>query len=265
MPREEFGLGLTFVLACVSAGFFLQLRCEGKGRAFAPRSRPWALSVIGLTGVLSTAGALALALLGRYLPLVVFGLGVIAPSALCLGKIREGAPERRNVYQAAATLWLTRLLARMSEGMAEDRLEWCERHIDPAWHTDELIRAARYYHDYLDERLSAEERRRYRIHSLMHNIEARLDVVLLIDSSAPRTKVVAALNATRLAQEARYRRNLEDLSRLANRLAHDAKRDVERMLATAYNTGLHRLEPYPRPVRPVQPHGEPAGSPRWHP
>lgn len=265
MPREAFGLGLTFVLACVSAGFFLLLRCEGKGRPFGPRSRPWALSVIGLTGVLSTSGALTLAVLGHYLPLVIFGLGVVAPSALYLGKIREGAPERRNLYHAAATLWLSWLLARMSESMAEDRLEWCERHVDPAWHTDELIMAARFYHDYLQERLSAEERRRYRIRWLMENVEARLDVVLLIDSSVPRSKVVAALNATRLAQEARYRRSLDDLSRLGNRLVHDAKRDMERMLAAAYNTGFHHLAPYPRPVSGTLAHGEPAGSPQWHP
>ncbi len=265
MPREALGLGLTFVLACVSAAFFLQLRCEGKGRAFGPRSRWWALSVIGLTGLLSTSGALALAAAGHYLPAVVVSLGVVAPSGLCLGQIRGGVPERRSVYRAAATLWLTWLLARMGEGMAEDRLQWCEQHVDPAWHTDELIMAARSYHDYLQERLSAEERRRYRIRWLMQNIEVRLDVVQLIDTSAGRAKIVAALDASRLAQEARYRRSLDDLTRLGNRLLHDAKRDLDRLLAVAYNTGFHRLEPYTRPARNMQPVGEPAGTPWWHP
>src|SRR3712207_7702586 len=37
-----------------------------------------------------------------------------------------------------STLWLTRLLARMHEGMAEDRLAWGEERIDPAWTIGEL-------------------------------------------------------------------------------------------------------------------------------
>jgi len=265
MPREVLGLGVTFVLACVSAAFFLQLRCEGKGRTFGPRSRWWALSVIGLTGILSTSGALALVILGHYLPAAVLGLGVVAPSALCLGQIREGVPERRSVYGAAATLWLSWLLARLGEGMAEDRLDWCDRRVDPAWHPDELIMAARSYHDYLHERLSGEERRRYRIGALMQNIEARLDVVQLIENSAGRGTVIAALDASRLAQEARYRRNFDDLTRLGHRLVHDAKRDLGRLLSAAYNAGFHRLEPYTRPVRVALTRAEPAGPQRWHP
>src|SRR5262249_8738060 len=84
MPREVLVLGVTLVRACVSAAFFLQLRCEGKGRMFGPRGRWWALSVIGLTGILSTAAALGLAIVGHYLPAAVLSLGVVAPSALCL-------------------------------------------------------------------------------------------------------------------------------------------------------------------------------------
>ena len=189
----------------------------------------------------------------------------VAPSALCLGRIREGVPERRSVYGAAATLWLSWLLARLGEGMAEDRLDWCDRRVDPAWHTDELIMAARSYHDYLQERLSAEERRRYRIRALMQNIEVRLDVVQLIESSAERAKIIAALDASRLAQEARYRRNFDDLARLGNRLLHDAQRDLGRLLGAAYNAGFHRLEPYTRPVRVALARAEPTGSQRWHP
>ena len=83
----------------------------------------------------------------------------------------------------------------MTEGMAEDKLEWCERHVDAAWHPDELIMAAHYYHDYLNERLSAEDRKRYRIRALLQDVETRLDIVLLIDAHAPRSRVVAAINA----------------------------------------------------------------------
>lgn len=265
MPRGALGLGLTFFLACASAAFFLQLRCEGKGRAFGPSSRWWALSVIGLTGVLSTGAAFALVTVGHHLPSAFVSLGVIAPSGLWLGHIRQGTAERRSVYRAASTLWLTWLLGRMGEGMAEDKLAWCDAHVDPAWHADELIMAARFYHDYLQERLSAEDRRRYRIRWLMQNIEVRLDVVRLIDGSAGRSKVATVLKASRLAEEARYRRSLDDLTRLGNLLRHDAERDLGRMLAAAYNTGFHRLEPYMRPARGTQPQDQPAESPRWHP
>jgi hypothetical protein len=264
MPRGALGLGLTFFLACVSAAFFLQLRCQGKGRAFGPSSRWWALSVIGLTGMLSTGVAFALVTIGHQLPSAFASLGVVAPSGLWLGHIRQGTPERNSLYKAASTLWLTWLLGRMGEGMAEDKLAWCDRRVDPNWHADELILAARFYHDYLQERLTADDRRRYRIGWLMQNIEVRLDVVRLIDGSAGRSKVVAALKAPRLADQARYQRSLDDLTRLGSLLRHDAERDLGRMLAAAYNVGLYRLDLYTRPARAAQPQVQPAGPP-WHP
>lgn len=267
MSREEWGLGLTFALACVSATFFLVMRCEGRGRAFGPRSRRWALLVTGLTGTLSTAGALALAVLGHYAPAAIVGLGIVAPSGLCLERIKDGIPERRSTYGAAATLWLSWLLVRLDEGMAEDKAEWCDRHIDEAWHNDELIMAAHYYNDYLTEWLSDEDRKRYRIRALTQDIETRLDIARLIEANAPGSKIVAAINTSRLRRELHYQRSLDDLTRLGNRLRHDAKRDMNRMLAAAYSRGLYRLEPYaPPPLStPREPAADPAGTPRWHP
>lgn len=282
MSREIWGPSLTFVLSCLSATFFLVLRCEGRGRAFGPASRWWAFLVVGLTGLLSSSIALGLALLGHYLPTVVLGLGVAAPSSLALGRIREGIPDRRSVYGAATTLWLGWLLARMSEGMAEDKVLWCERHIDSAWHNDDLILAAHFYHDYLDERLSDEERKRYRIRVLLHDAETRLDFARLIDAHAARTTIKAALDAHRIGREARYQRSLDDLTRLGNRLRHDALRDLDRMLAAAYCASLYRLPEYSPPVRGFHPSptrsvprsangahagagAESGGSPRSHP
>ena len=266
MSREAVALALTFILACASATFFLLLRCEGKGRAFGPRSRHWSVLVIAATSMLSAGGAAGLAALGRHVPAVIMTLGIAAPGSLCLGRIREGIPERRSAYSAASTLWLGWLLARMSEGMAEDKLKWCERRVDTAWHPDELILAAHYYHDYLNERLSAEDRKRYRIRTLLQDLETRLDIVMIIDAHAPRSKIVAAINASRLGKEARYQRNLDDLGRLGGRLEHDARRALERMLSAAYVTGLYRLERYTTPLREPSPEpAERAGSPRWHP
>jgi hypothetical protein len=278
VSREALALGLTFVLACGSATFFLLMRCEGKGRAFGPRSWRWALLVIVLTGALSTGGALALAALGHYaLPAAVLSVGIAAPGALCLERIREGIPERRSAYIAAATLWLSWLLARMSEGMAEDKLEWCERRVDHAWRGDELIMAAHSYHDYLIEHLSDEDRKRYRIRALLQDAEARLDIAMLIDARATRSRVAAAIKASRFSREARYQRNLDDLTWLGDRLSFDARRDVERMLSAAYASSLYRLERYVPPARrapvPTEPAAAPGspgapgapGSPRWHP
>jgi hypothetical protein len=266
MSRESVALALTFVLACASATFFLLMRCEGRGRAFGPRSRRWAVLVIAATSLLSAVGAAALAELGRYVPAVILSLGIAAPSSLCLGRIREGIPERRTVYSAAPTLWLGWLLARMTDGMAEDKLEWCEKRVDAAWHCDQLILAAHFYHDYLNERLPAEDRKRYRIRALLQDVETRLDIVVLIEARSPRSKVVGAINASRLGRESRYQRNLDDLTRLAGRLEHDARRALERMVAAAYVTGLYRLERYTPPARELaQEPAQPAGSPRWHP
>jgi hypothetical protein len=266
MPVEAVAIALTFVLACVSATLFLLMRCEGKGRAFGPTSRRWAVIVILLTSLLSAGGAVLLAALGQYVPAVILGLGVAAPGGLCLGRIREGIPERHSVYSAAPTLWLGWLLARLSEGMAEDKFNWCERHVDAAWQTDQLIMAAHHYHDYLSEVLSDEDRKRYRIRSLLQDIEIRLDIVLLIESHAPRSRIVTGLNKSRLGREARYQRCLDDLGRLAARLDHDARRSLERLIAAAYLSGLYRLSRYAPPVRDSAPPATAAaGFPRGHP
>jgi hypothetical protein len=263
MSREAVALALTFALACVSATFFLLMRCEGRGRAFGSRSRRWATLVILLTSLLSVAGAVALYAVGRYVPAVIVGLGIAAPSGLCLGRIREGIPERRSVFGAAPTLWLGWLLARMQEGMAEDKIDWCENRVDNSWHPDELILAAHFYHDYLTERLSDEDRKRYRIRTLLQDVETRLDIVLLIDARAPRSRVVAAFKASRLGREARYQRNLDDLARLGARLEHDARRALERLVAAAYLAGLYRLDRYTPPVRRLA--REPAEHTGSHP
>jgi len=261
MPSDAVALALTFLLACVSATFFLLMRCEGKGRAFGPSSWPWSVLVVMFTSLLSAGGALSLTLLGRHVPNVIMTLGIAAPGGLCLGRIREGVPERRSVYSAAPTLWLGWLLARMNDGMAEDKLDWCERRVDESWHPDELILAAHFYHDYLSERLSDEDRKRYRIRGLLQDVETRIDIVMLIDAHAPRSRVVAALKTSRIGREARYQRNLDDLGRLGARLEHDARRALERLVAAAYVSSLYRLGCYTPPLRRMQREpAEPTGS-----
>ena len=264
MSREALILAPTFIATCAIATLSVQMRCDGKGRPFGPRSRRWAILVIALTSILSVSGAVVLSVLGQRIPVALLGLGVAAPGSLALGKIREGIPERRNGYNAALTLWLGWLLARMSEGMAEDKQNWCERHVDEAWPPGELIMAARAYHHYLNERLPGEDRRRYRIHALLKEVENRLDVVVRIDAHAPRTRVTAALKAS-LGRDTRYLRYIDDLTLLGSRLEHDARRALERLVAVAYLADLRRFERYEPPARLSPEPAEPAGSPRWHP
>jgi hypothetical protein len=241
------GLGVTFALACASATFFLFLRCEGKGRLFGPSSRRWALSVIGVTSVVSTGAAFVVVTIVNHLPSAFVGVGVLAPSWLWVGQIRSRRDDERSRIRDMSTLWLTWLLARMHESLAEDRLTWCEQRVDPMWSTDELNRAARFYHEYLRERLSPDERRRGRIHAHLNAIEARLDVIHLIENSAGRTKVASALQGSRITKEVRYRRYLDDPSRLADILRHDAERDLVRLLGSAYSAGYYSMAAYNPP------------------
>jgi hypothetical protein len=262
MSLEALAPGLTFVLACLSATFFLLLRCEGKGRAFGPHSRGWAVLVIGLTGTLSAGAAGAVALLGHHAPLAILSLGIAAPSGLCLDRIREGVPDRRSTYGAAATLWLSWLLARLQDEMAEDKKWWCEHRMDPEWNDDELLIAAHSYHEYLTERLSEADRKRYKIRTLLLDLESRLDIARVIDAGAPRSRIAAVINASRQRRDPRYQRNPDDLTTLANRLRHDAERDLSRMLAAAYCASLYRLAPYVPPPRVAGPRAaEPADTP----
>ena len=268
MSGEALAVAPAFIVACASATFFLLKRCDGKGRPFGPSSRRWAVLVIVLTSVLSAVGAIVVGALGRYVPAVIMSLtiGVAAPGGLCLGRIREGIPERRSTYGAALTLWLGWLLSRMNEGMAEDKLQWCARYIDASWHPDELIMAAHHYYKYLEERLSDEDRKSYRIRALLQDVETRLDLVVLIDSDAPRSRVTTAIKTSRVGKEARYQRYLNDLARLGNRFEFDARRYLERLVAAAYLTNHYRLERYVPSAPRLSPEpAEPSGSPRWHP
>jgi hypothetical protein len=234
-------------LACISAAFFLVLRFEGKGRPFGRRSRRWALAVAGATGAVSTLAAVGLAAIGHYMPSALVGLGIVAPSTLCLDRIRDDKDDRPSFVGSAATLWLGWLLRQVEETMAEDKAEWCERRVNPEWLDDELILAMHSYRDFVTERLPPAECDRQRIEVIVTDVEERLHVARLIDSHAPREEVAEALRSPRLSEQAWYERNLDDLTRLGNRLQHDARRDVRRLLMVAYNARLYRLRPYKPP------------------
>lgn len=261
MSSAALGLCLTFVLSCISATFFLVLRCERKGRPFGPRSRWWAVLAVTLIGALAALGSGILAAVAHYAPIAIYVVAVLTPGGLTIDRIREDMPDRRKTAGAAATLWLGWLLARLDDAMAEDKRLWVEDRIDSEWHDDILLLAAHCYHDYLDERLPDRERRRHRIHAALSNIETRLDIARLIDSDVSHGKVVAAFEASRLRKDPRYRRNLDNLTRLGARMRHDAERETERLLAAAYGNGLYQLRRFQPAERTVRRHvAGPAGA-----
>jgi hypothetical protein len=249
VPSEMLRPSVTFALACASAMFFLLLRCHGKGTPFGQRSRVWALLVIAVTGMLSTGLAFVMLAIVEYLPGVFVGLGVIGPSGLWLSAIHNRPDDRRSLTRDLSTLWLSALLARMHEGMAEDREAWCEEHVDEEWSADELASAARYYQEYVRERLSPAERRRLRVNAQLNAIEARLTAVQLIENGAARTKITAALQGSRATKGSRYAGNITDLQRMADILRHDAERELIRMLGSAYSAGLYRVPVFTPPKR----------------
>jgi hypothetical protein len=249
VPNGMLRPSVTFALACLSAIFFLVLRCQGKGPMLGRHSRMWALLVVAVTGFLSTGVAFAGFAIVQHLPGAFVGLGLIGPSGLWLSEIRSRAEERRNLVRDMSTLWLNRLLARMHEGMAEDRVAWCERHVDEGWSADELSTAAHFYQEYMRERMSPAERRRGRINAQVNAIDARLTAVQLIENGAARTKIVAALEGSRTTRNSRYTRNFNDLPRMADILHHDAERDLVRLLGSAYSAGLYRIPAFAPPRR----------------
>lgn len=248
MPSVTVRISLTLVLACASAFFFLWLRCQGGGTPFGRHSRMWALLVVSVTGLLSTGVALVGLALVEHLPYVSFFLGMAGPSGLWFSEIHNRRDDQRGLVRDMSTLWLSVLLARMHEGMAEDRIAWCEKRVDEAWSADELTTAARSYQEYIRERLSPAERRRVRINAQVNAIEARLAAVQLIENGAARADIVEALQGSRTTKESRYC-NLADLQRMADILRHDAERDLIRLLSSAYTAGLHRIPVFTPPRR----------------
>lgn len=249
MPSGLLQLSITFGLACASATFFLFLRCHDTGPPFARNSRPWALLVILVTSVVSTAAAFVGLALVHHMPSAFLGVGIVGPSGLWLSEIRSQREERRSLLRDLSTLWLSRMLARHHEAMAEDRAAWCERHVNEDWSADELSAAAHFYQEYLRERMSPAERRRSRINAQVSAIEARLTTVQLIENGAVRNKVASALQGSRVTKEPRYSRNLNDLQRMADILHHDAERDLVRLIGLAYGAGLYRMPVFTPPRR----------------
>ncbi|MFC4590407.1 hypothetical protein [Sphaerisporangium corydalis] len=235
------GLGLTFLLALVSATVFLVLRCQRLGRPFGPSSRWLALLVIVLTAVATTAVALLVTGVSDKLHALV---GVVAPSGLWLGYMRQRQDGRRSLAQEILTFWLASLLERLHQTMAEDREIWCEGRIDDSWTVHELSMAAEHYHERIRQRMSVEERRKERVQARLQAIERRLDVATLIEDSVGRSKVIAALGGSAVTNKVRYQRYLNDFGRLHGVLVHDAERELSRLLDSAYRCGLRSLPRY---------------------
>jgi hypothetical protein len=239
-------LSLTFALASISATVFLLLRCQGVGRPFARSGRWWAVSVIGLTGIVSTLAAGVTMYVVQGVPILV---GLVAPSGLWLGFLRQRGDGRRGPAHEISTLWLATLLERLHQAMAEDRLTWCEKRVDEAWSSYELSLAANHYYEAIGQRLSSEEHRRERVHARLQAIEKRLDLAFLLEDGASKSKIMTAMNGSRVTRQPRYERYAKDPAKLNDILRHDAESDLLRLLGSAYRCGFYRLDPFSPPRR----------------
>lgn len=247
MPRQVVELSLTFALAAASAGIFLLLRCQGVGRPFGRSARWWAIAVIGLTGLVSTVAAgVTVYVVQRIHPAFV---GMVAPSGLWLGYLRQRGDGRRGPAHEISTLWLATLLDRLHQAMAEDRLTWCEARVDERWSAYELSLAANHYYEAVVQRMSSEEHRRERVHARLQAIEKRLDIVFLLEDGASRSKIMTAMNGSRVTKQVRYERYAKDPARLGDILVHDAENDLIRLLGSAYRCGYYNLERFALPRR----------------
>jgi hypothetical protein len=243
MAHELLRFVITFVLALVSAGVFLALRCHREGRPFGPSSRWWAFAAILLTSVTSTIAAYIGVTVMQVVPPFVVSIAV--PSGLWLSALDRQPPEQRpSRLPEVPLLGLGLLLDRLHQAMADDRLTWCESRVDQMWRWDQLLAAARHYKAAVKDRLPPGERGRARLDARLKAIEDRLEVVRLIEDGAAASKVHAAMHEGRVTREKRYERYRTDLMRLAALLRHDSERELVRMLGVAYRYRFYRLKPF---------------------
>ena len=233
----------TSAISLVSAYGFLMLRCRGAGNPFGRRARWWAISIIVITGAVSTGvGLLAIAAGGHTIAAYV---GLILPSGLWLGKASGQGGLRRSstlprLLVAVATLPLRRLYARMGEDMQD----WCDTRLQaaarrPKWLSD----AAQYYYNQVKGRLrdrqATDQLGRWR-ESIRHKVR----MVGLIDLPATAGRLEAALHDHAITRDSR-KYAVDDLPRLRRRLIAEAENELHLFLALVYRLGYHRLLIYP--------------------
>jgi hypothetical protein len=230
----------AFLLSIVSAGLFLRLLCQGTGRPFGRRARPWAVTIIMITAVVSTGLGLALAAVSHRIEVVVISL--VIPSGLWLSKLLP----QRDLVRPLGTLatWLQLPFRRLYDRMGDDMQDWCDARLRaastrPQWIAD----AVTYYYDQVQGRIK-DHRALATLGSWRESITHKISIVRLISLDTTPTRLRASLQMHPSTQNDRKYAD-DDLPLLARRLESEALNELTLFLAYVYQLGYTRLPVYP--------------------
>jgi hypothetical protein len=251
-----FAVAGTFVLSMVSAYAFLRLRCRGSGNPFGRRAKWWAMTVIVLTGLVSTGVSVAAVVVSDHARAAF--LGLVIPSGLWIGQVSTQRSRRR----AAASLrpvaaWLTFPLRQLYDRMGDDLQDWCDARLEAACRTPQRVaEAAQYYHNQAATRLRNSQDRE-QLNRWRESIEHKTGIIRLITLDTTPARLHAALQWHPSTRDfGKYAP--DDLPRLSDRLEIEAQNELYLFLAYVYRLGFHNLLIYPiRPPTPVRPRRRP--------
>ena len=230
-------------ISLVSAYGFLMLRCRGAGNPFGRRARWWAISIIVITGAVSTGVGL-LAIAATRVAIAAY-VGLILPSGLWLGKASgQRARPRSGSLPGHLIAVATLPLRRLDDRIGDDMQDWCDVRLRAAARTPQwLSDAAEYYYNQvagrLRDRRAGEQLDRWR-----ESIRHKIAVVRLIDLKTTASTLEMALRDHPATSDSR-KYAVDDLPRLARRLTAEAENELHLFLALVYRHGYHRLLIYP--------------------
>ena len=239
----------TIVISMISAYGFLTLRCRGMGNPFGRHARWWAIAIILLTALISTAVGLAAVAAGNH-ALAAF-VGLILPSGIWLGRAAAlDSRPRASQWRRQLVTWAASPLRRLDDAMGDDMQAWCDARVraaarQPQWLSD----AALYYYSQVGRRVK-DNRARDELKGWRESIAHKVTLVRLINLDTTDTRLHATLGSHPSTMDSR-RYSADDRPRLARRLVADAENELNMFLASVYRLGYHRLLIYPFRPPPV--------------
>jgi hypothetical protein len=229
-----------FAVAAVFGCIFLLLRCRRIGNPFGPRARWWAIMIVLVTAMVSTAiGAGAVYVDGHIRAAVV---AIVLPSGLWLGQWSAQQLGERRTVSGTLLGWLTLPLRRLDDRMGDDMQDWCDARSRGAARSPELTAdAANHYY--------------LQVVNQLKDLQVREDLDHWRNSIAHKTAMARragrdtpellriALGRHPATRDAR-KYPADDPDRLAGRLRSEAENELHLMLAYLYRLGYRKLLTY---------------------
>ncbi len=245
-----------FAVAAVFGCIFLLLRCRRIGNPFGPRARWWAITIVLLTAVISTAIGAGAAYVDGHLRAAI--VAIVLPSGLWLGRRPAQHLGERRTVSGTLLSSLTLPLRRLDDRMGDDMQDWCDARSRAAARSPELTAdAANHYYLQVVNQLKDLQAREDLDHwrnSITHKIamarRARRDTPELLRIALERHP------ATRDARN--Y--PADDPDRLVRRLRNEAENELHLMLAYLYRLGYRKLLTYGGYAPKPAPRSSPSSS-----